>query len=372
MKNLLSKLFDFVKEADKSEESFISNESINNKVELVCNNIRIKAPIRFLLSCCAANIDNQEIDIRKPYTEIHGEDTYSGRTYDEKYIQVIIDKYELPCNSTTAYLTPAFRNRNTTMTPDTELVGRNPELYKTTLELLNLVYDNTISPAQLFKEIIRRLLIIRNRNENRIEQLIHSLKGNDNDIYLSSEQIVTLLTQHLASKNTSRLPVLIVAAVYKTLSDIIGENIKPLQSHNAADKQTGSFGDVEIILSGDNNVITSYEMKDKRVTKSDIEIAVRKIVKSKEKIDNYIFITTELIDKDVEDYAKSIYDISGVEIAILDCIGFVKHFLHLFHRKRTVFLEKYQELVLAEPNSSVSQPLKEAFLALRQALEADK
>ncbi len=34
------------------------------------------------------------------------------------------------------------------------------------------------------------------------------------------------------------------------------------------------------------------------------------------------------------------------------------------------FLEAYQELVLEEPESAVSQPLKEAFLALRQAAES--
>ncbi len=36
------------------------------------------------------------------------------------------------------------------------------------------------------------------------------------------------------------------------------------------------------------------------------------------------------------------------------------------------FLEAYQQLVLDEPESAVSQPLKEAFLALRQAAETGK
>ena len=35
------------------------------------------------------------------------------------------------------------------------------------------------------------------------------------------------------------------------------------------------------------------------------------------------------------------------------------------------FLEAYQALVLAEPDSAVSQPLKEAFLALRRAAESE-
>ena len=36
------------------------------------------------------------------------------------------------------------------------------------------------------------------------------------------------------------------------------------------------------------------------------------------------------------------------------------------------FLEAYQELVLAEPETAVSQPLKEAFLAMRQAAESNE
>ena len=176
MDNLQGKLLKFTKIAEKSDNSFVNDEEIYEKVKTVCNNIRIKAPIRFLLSCCAAKIDNPKVDIRKPYTEISEEDSFSGRSYDEKYIQEIIEEFDLPCNSTTAYLTPAFRNRNTIMMPDTELVGRNPELYKTTLELLNLVYNETIKPEQLFKEILHQLFIIRNQNANRIEQLIKSLK----------------------------------------------------------------------------------------------------------------------------------------------------------------------------------------------------
>jgi DNA adenine methylase len=60
----------------------------------------------------------------------------------------------------------------------------------------------------------------------------------------------------------------------------------------------------------------------------------------------------------------------GVELVILDCIGFLRHFLHLFYRLRLQFLEAYQALLLAEPESAVRQPLKEAFLALRQAAES--
>ena len=43
---------------------------------------------------------------------------------------------------------------------------------------------------------------------------------------------------------------------------------------------------------------------------------------------------------------------------------------HLFHRIRADYLNAYQTLVLNEPDSAISQTLKEAFLALRQAAES--
>ena len=145
----------------------------------------------------------------------------------------------------------------------------------------------------------------------------------------------------------------------------------PLHSHKAADLQTGSNGDVEICLVGDDSVVTAYEMKMKRVTIEDIDGAVIKIAKAPKRIHNYLFVTTDSIDPDAVEYAAKFYEeTGGTEIAILDCMGFLRHFLHFFHRVRGDYLNAYQTLVIAEPDSAVSQTLKEAFLALRQAAES--
>ena len=129
------------------------------------------------------------------------------------------------------------------------------------------------------------------------------------------------------------------------------------------------MGDVEITLLTEENTVTCYEMKNKAVLKTDIEKGIEKIGKHGSRIDNYIFITTEPIDREVNDYAKGLYREMGTEVVILDCIGFLRHFLHFFHRRRIQFLDNYQELVLKEPTSSVSQALKDAFLALRVAAQ---
>lgn len=347
-------------------------QSTNEIIESICRCNANKAPIRFLMSCLLAKIDNPKVDIRKPYTEIEGEDSYSGRFYDERYVELLVHKFKLPCNPTTAYLTPAFRNLDRLLTTDLALVGRPREVYVNSLQILNIIHTKKEKPANVLQEIIRILLIIKAEDELRMKQLIADLKQAEDILPLASEEIVTLLIQHLNCKGASRLPVLIVASAYQTVKEQMGETNKVLQAHNAADKQTGSIGDIEITLINDERIVTCYEMKDKRITITDIDVALQKLSKTKTKIDNYIFITTDIIEIEVTEFAKSLYEKTGVEFAVLDCIGFIRHFLHFFHRKRNQFLNIYQEMVLTEPTSSVSQPLKEAFLALRRAAEADR
>ncbi|MFN4145820.1 MAG: restriction endonuclease, SacI family [Runella sp.] len=353
-------------------KSAVKSASVREKVEFICRCNANKAPIRFLMSCLLAKTHNPKVDIRKPYTEIEGDDTYSGRFYDEKFVELLVHKYKLPCNPTTAYLTPAFRNLDRLLTTDLVLVGRPREVYVFALEVLEEVHSSKEKPENVLQEIIRLLLIIKAEDEQRMQQLIADLKQADDILPLATEEIVTLLLQHLNCKGSSRLPVLIVASAYQTVKDQNGEVNKLLEAHNAADKQTGSIGDVEITLTNDDRIVTCYEMKDKRVTKTDIDVALQKLSKTKSKIDNYIFITTDIIEIEVTEYAKSLYDKTGVEFAVLDCIGFIRHYLHFFHRQRNKFLNIYQAMVLAEPTSSVSQPLKEVFLALRRAAESDR
>ncbi len=111
-------------------------------------------------------------------------------------------------------------------------------------------------------------------------------------------------------------------------------------------------------------------MKTRRVTQSDIDIAVQKVL-LRGGIQNYLIVTTETIDREVKEYAAKQYELtSGVEVVVLDCVSFLRHFLHLFHRRRGAFVEAYQKLVLEQPESAVRQPLKETWLALRQAAES--
>lgn len=341
---------------------------IQDHIEFVCR-CSNQAGTRFLMACLVAKLSDPSLDIRKPYTEIGGEGIYSGRHFDETYVAPFAFNHGLPVNPTTSFLTPAFRTNKTIIAPGVQLVGRPKKLHINVVDLITLVYNREVKPEDLLAEIIRWLLIIREERKQRIETLFASLKGSKNDSSLPAESIVTLIVQHMALPKSARLPVLVIAAAYQAAQKHLGEHPLPLRGHNAADKQTGALGDVEIALRDDSDLLTVYEVKAKRVIREDIDIVVQKLASSKEEIDNYIFITTDKIDIGVQEYAATMHGKIGVEFVILDCIGFLRHFLHLFYRIRMQFLEAYQDLLMSEPDSAVSPALKEAFLSLRLATE---
>lgn len=205
-----------------------------------------------------------------------------------------------------------------------------------------------------------RPLLSQKAREARITTLLSGVNRVPNALPLLSEDTVNLIEQHLCCKGSSRLPTLVVAAAFKTV-----------KAQHSRTKQGELVGDIRISIPNGCEMMTSYEMKNKAVQRGDIDRALQKIAVQGKHVQNYIFISTEPVAEDIREYARSKYDeTGGVEIAILDCVGFLRHFLHLFHRLRKDFLDQYQVLVLREADSAVSQALKEAFLALRQAAES--
>jgi fructose-specific component phosphotransferase system IIB-like protein len=353
------------------DRSFIGNEGVATRVAAVVNCPGNRAGVRLLMACMLAKVHRPEVDPRQPYTEIGGAACFSGRSYDEQVLGDFISRHSLPCNSTTAFLTPALRNMDQPLTTKVVLVGRPASMYKNLLQVLDDVYAKRVKARDVLDESVRLLVLERDAKQARLKTLLSGVGRVADALPLSSEDTVNLVEQHLRCKGASRLPVLIVAAAYEAAKDKLGERVLNLTAHNAADEQTGALGDVQITIVGDDKVVTSYEMKNKAVFKGDVDRALQKIAAHGGFVQNYLFITTAPVDPEVREYAASKYDeTGGVEIAILDCIGFLRHFLHLFHRLRKDFLDHYQNLLLRESDSAVSQALKEAFLALRQAAES--
>lgn len=175
------------------DTSIIDNTALAEGIEFVCRNVQNRAGARFMLAALLAKVHNPDIDIRKPYTEIREDDAYSGRTYDEAFVSAFINQHNLPCNPTTAFLTPALRNRDIVLTPDVNLVGRPPRLYEVILQLLDAVHNRRVSADDLLAETIRWLLVVRDERQQRVASLLAALKTSDKSVPLSSEAIVSLI-----------------------------------------------------------------------------------------------------------------------------------------------------------------------------------
>ena len=162
---------------------------------------------------------------------------------------------------------------------------------------------------------------------------------------------------------------LLVAAAYDVAQDYLRKRPKPLQPHTAADVQAGTLGDLEIEFSAHQQLAVVYEMKTRRITFNDLDRATQKVAESSNRIDQYVFITTAPVDTSVHERAAQLSKQFGIELMILDCIQFLKHFIHLFYELRMAFLDRYEQLLLQEPESAVSHELKRKFLKLRTAAQ---
>ncbi len=142
----------------------VADDEAYARIASICQTLSNRACARFILATTLAKTILPNIDIRKPYTEIGDPDVYSGRTYDEAYITSFVIQHRLPCNATTAFLTPAFRNRNMTLTPDLSMVGRPEALYRATLQLLTDIESGRMSAFDVLVQTISLLLIVRDQN----------------------------------------------------------------------------------------------------------------------------------------------------------------------------------------------------------------
>ena len=143
----------------------VKDQDILKRIDYICRCLSNRAGVRLLMSCMLAKIDNPDVDPRQPYTEIEGKQCFSGRTYDERYITHFININQLPCNSTTAFLTPALRNINSPLAIDMDIVGRPAQVYTDTLQLLDDVANERVSADEVLLETVRVLLIVRNEKK---------------------------------------------------------------------------------------------------------------------------------------------------------------------------------------------------------------
>lgn len=151
------------------------------------------------------------------------------------------------------------------------------------------------------------------------------------------------------SKGASRLPVLALHAIYallvKELQRFNGKSLKPLESHSAADSQTGAVGDIEIV-DANGGVYEAVEVKHGiPISKTVVEIAKQKIRGSQ--VDRYYILTTHLQhepDDEVVKEVERVKDLLGTQMIVNGVIPSVKYYLRLLENPGAVISEYVNRL----------------------------
>ena len=170
-------------------------------------------------------------------------------------------------------------------------------------------------------------------------------------------QITNLFKAHFFysykdSKGASRLPVLAIYAIYSVLLRELhrynNKKLKPLEAHSAADSQTGSVGDIEII-NEDGTLFEAVEIKHLiPIDKSIVDSAKLKIMGSR--IDRYYILTTSRKhepDDDVSEEVEIVKRSLGTQMIVNGVVPTIKYYLRLLESPGAV-LPEYVKLLVAD------------------------
>lgn len=165
--------------------------------------------------------------------------------------------------------------------------------------------------------------------------------------------IIGALQTHFSLRNSARLPVIAIFAVYKLLLKDVrsyqNRQLQPLSAHEASDLRTGAIGDIEL-TDTDGVVIEALEIKHR------IQIDLAMLLRAEEKIlssqvARYYILTTHancIVNDDVlESIIKRVYQKHGCQIIVNGVLPTIKYYLRLITSPEA-FLAEYTQLLASD------------------------
>lgn len=224
----------------QSETNFLGNSipNVDSQFAHSCDSIfssNTQAYREVLLGCLVARIQDNSVDIRKPYIN-QGEHAFNGRTLDERVINPFLRNKRVPC-SRGPYLS-AFR-RSVQFIPATRQGLRDRSGYDELLKAINRARAITSNNQLLdcLKYVLFRFIQLREASNIGLSNLQR----------VSLEQYDTLITNLLATPSQGRFPVILLVATFKTIGAYFERNwTVEFQGINEADAATGAGGDISI------------------------------------------------------------------------------------------------------------------------------
>ncbi len=255
-----------------------------------------------LLGCTLAKLLDASVNIRQPYVD-QGPDAFSGRSLDERVVNPFLQRHHIP-SSRGPYLS-CFR-RSVQFNNATRGGLRDKRGYDALLALLDYIEKN---PAERRRQFLTRLLyrFVELREEANIA--LFRLQR------ISLEQYEQLMDLLLALKSGGVFPVLMVAAMFRTICSTYSLDWEVSFQHiNVADKPSGAEGD--IVISSDGKTILAVEVTERHVGRARV-VATFNTKIAPSGLEDYLFVTASGVDDDAKAQARR-YFAQGHEVNFVD------------------------------------------------------
>lgn len=288
-----------------------------------------------IITCLAAAAADPTVDPRyhrspetKELTPPSGKTYFSGRGISEKVIYPWLDKNGFR-TAQSGWQTRVFERPRPYTKDYPENIAGIKDVF---LGILDAVATNGIPAKNVLAQFFKHEI---SEKERRImaEISVAKLRPSKDVLILD---IIEVLHRHFAINNSARLPVLAIQAIYEAmmpgLARYSGMKLAPLTPHSAADRHTGSIGDVQV-LDKDGDPFEAIEIKHLiPIDDNIIRVASKKILTSK--ASRYYILTTSEMYRATRD-AQSIIDFvhkkHGCQIVINGVLPSIKYYLRLVH-----------------------------------------
>ncbi len=331
----------------KSEYRFALNQeqvNVDERIKtfidsIVENSEKSKGVLAVVITSLLKKILTPEQDIRIHQHSMDG--GYSGRGLDTKVVTPFLKAQNFPAMSESGWLT---RSLEQAMPYTFEYSGsiRPNSIKNSFLKIINLIQTEDVDPAQSLRYVLKKLIIMRDRNLN-----LNLFKPSGKTI----SEINNYLEKHfsIAERGASRLPTLALYAVYQQMLNEVSKFknciLLDLQPHNSPDRRAGYIGDIQV------NTVDGVPFEAVEV-KHGIEIDLDTLKESylkfqTEPVKTYYLLSTCENIRDIERITTEIISIRkthGCQVIINGVLCSLRYYLRLL-KDTDVFLRNYVSLV---------------------------
>lgn len=248
-----------------ANNQYTLTDSIKTEIEAFNQKVPVaRSAFSNLITCLIAKACDPDIDPRfhrKPSDEMpkppSGDDNwFSGRPISEKIIY--------PWMTAKGYRTAKSGWQTRTferLQPYT--LDYRPKIAHVKSEFLTIL-DKVANHIETAEDVLVYLLVLEEENKRNRERLTTKLAKQTVSDEIRIIDIIDAVHEHFSLRNSARLPVIAIFAIYKLLvrdvKSYTSLKLMPLSAHEASDLRTGAIGDIEL-TDADATVVEALEIK---------------------------------------------------------------------------------------------------------------